>query len=86
MALSAAVESVCRHSDSHDEGAWLAEFHRRDIYANQQVEVVHPVTGKRLAAGCNRGVIYSGALRVEIDGAERFIEVGELSLREGCIA
>ncbi len=86
MALSAAVQGLCQHSGSDTERAWVDEFHRRDLYANQRVIVVHPVSGKPLAAGCNRGVIPSGALRLEIDGAERLIEVGELSLREDRVA
>jgi hypothetical protein len=57
------------------------EFHRRVIYADQQVVVVHPLSGGMLADGCNRGVAHTGALRLEMNGVVRLIEVGELSLR-----
>ncbi|NBP26456.1 MAG: biotin--[acetyl-CoA-carboxylase] ligase [Betaproteobacteria bacterium] len=86
MALSAAVEGLCEHSELDDAKAWVDEFHRRDLYANQRVVVIHPVSGEPLAAGRNCGVIHSGALRLEIDGAERLIEVGELSLRGDRVA
>lgn len=79
--LSAAVEGLCQQMGPHDASLWVDEFHRRDIYANQQVVVVHPLSGGMLADGCNRGVAHTGALRLEMNGVVRLIEVGELSLR-----
>lgn len=80
--LSTAIAQVCSVSaqTTYVDGL-TEEFRRRDIYADQSVVVVHPVSGEALARGINRGCSANGSLQLEVDGMVRSISVGELSLR-----
>lgn len=60
---------------------WQKEYRQRDVVADMQVSVVHPVSGETLMMGVNRGVSPTGELILDADGTQRRVAIGELSLR-----
>ncbi len=74
------LRRVARNYQVEGLSGFLDEWHSNDLMLGQQVEI-------RSASQCHRGkhlgIDTNGALKLQIDGAERLFHAGEVSLRRG---